>query len=110
MNIMRPIFLLILLTFFGLHEKNVLAQAQRASAEFISSITPMSLSTGEKVKDGIRSVLFHDQKLYVTNIWTGIQIVNVSDLRNPVPLGSFETEHRPHNIYVENDYGYISPR
>jgi len=82
--------------------------SQQVSAEFMSSLEPISLSTGEKVEDGIRGVIYHNGKLYVTNIWAGIQCVNVDDVRNPKEMGKYETDHRPHNIFVGENYCYIS--
>jgi hypothetical protein len=82
--------------------------SQQVSAEFMSSLDPISLSTGEKVEDGVRGVMYHNGKLYVTNIWAGIQCVNVDDIRNPKEIGKYETEHRPHNIFVGDNYCYVS--
>jgi hypothetical protein len=82
--------------------------SQQVSAEFMSSLEPISLSTGEKVEDGVRGVMYHNGKLYVTNVWAGIQCVNVDDIRNPKEIGKYETEHRPHNVYVGETYCYIS--
>ena len=82
--------------------------SQQVSAEFMSSMEPISLSTGEKVEDGIRGVMFHDGKLYVTNVWAGIQCVNVDDIRNPKEIGKFASEHRSHNVYIGEKYCYVS--
>lgn len=81
---------------------------QSVSAEFLSSLEPMSLSTGEKIEDGVRGVFYDQNKLYVTNIWAGIQCVNINDLKNPIEIGKYEAEHRPHNIYVGEKYCYVS--
>jgi hypothetical protein len=81
---------------------------QQVSAEFMSSMDPISLSTGEKVEDGVRGVMYHNGKLFVTNIWAGIQCVNVDDMRNPKEIGKYETEHRPHNVYIGEKYCYVS--
>jgi len=82
--------------------------SQQVSAEFMSSMEPISLSTGEKVEDGIRGVMFHDGKLYVTNVWAGIQCVNVDDIKNPTEIGKFASEHRSHNVYIGEKYCYVS--
>ncbi len=83
-------------------------QAQQASAEYISEIEPMRIVSGEQVQDGIVNVFFNDDKLYITNVWSGLQVVDVSDLQNPVELGTFFTEDRSHNCFVENDRAYLS--
>jgi hypothetical protein len=94
------LFINLLFTFSG--------YSQQVSAEFMSSLEPISLSTGEKVEDGVRGVMYHNGKLYVTNIWAGIQCVNVDDMRNPKEIGKYETDHRPHNIFVGENYCYVS--
>jgi len=82
--------------------------SQQVSAEFMSSMEPISLTTGEKVEDGIRGVMYHDGKLYVTNVWAGIQCVNVDDIQNPKEIGKFASEHRSHNVYIGEKYCYVS--
>ena len=82
--------------------------AQRASAEFIASILPTSLETGQEVKDGIQNVTYHDNILYVINIWAGIQVVDVSDRTKPKEIGKYQNEHRAHNLFIEGTYGYLS--
>jgi hypothetical protein len=82
--------------------------AQKASAEFIASLPPVKFETGEAIKDGVRSVLYHGNYLYVINIWVGIQVVDVSDIRNPKEVSKIQTDHRAHNIFIENNYGFIS--
>jgi len=83
-------------------------RAQRASAEFISSILPTSLETGQEVKDGIQNVTYHQNILYVVNIWAGIQVVDVTDRENPKEIGKYQNEHRAHNLFIEGTYGYLS--
>ncbi len=82
--------------------------AQQASAEFISSIEPAKLKSGEQAVDGIRHVFFNEQKLYITNTWSGLQIVDVSNVNNPREIGDYTTENRSHNCFVENNYAYLS--
>ncbi len=82
--------------------------AQKASAEFISKIKPARLKSGEQTYDGIKNVYYQDQKLYVTNIWAGLQIIDVSDPAHPRELGSYTTENRSHNCTVEDGRAFLS--
>lgn len=82
--------------------------AQRASAEFLSSIKPTSLETGQEVKDGIQNVTYKDDILYAINVWAGIQVVDVSDREKPKEIGKYSNEHRAHNLYIDDRYGYLS--
>ena len=82
--------------------------AQRASAEYISSILPTSLETGQEVKDGITNVTYYNDILYVVNVWAGIQVVDVSNRQKPVEIGKYLNEHRAHNFYIDGKYGYLS--
>ena len=74
--------------------------AQEASAEFISSMIPAKLKSGEQATDGIKNIFYQNQKLYVTNIWTGLQVLDVSDLRKPVEVGRYMMEERTHNCFL----------
>ncbi len=82
--------------------------AQRSSAEKMAEMGPTSLSTGQELRDGIRNVTYRNNLLYVVNVWAGIRIVDVSDVRNPKELSRFETEHRPHNIALDDNLVYVS--
>ena len=82
--------------------------AQRASAEYISSILPTSLETGQEVKDGIQNVTYHDNILYVINVWAGIQVVDISNREAPKEIGKYLNDHRAHNFYIDGNYGYLS--
>ena len=81
--------------------------AQKASAEFISSFPPSKLPSGEQVKDGIQNLFIKDNLLYVSNVWAGMQILDVSDVNKPKELGTFRAD-RNHNIYVEDTRAYLS--
>jgi hypothetical protein len=82
--------------------------AQKASAEYISTINPSSLNTGQQVKDGIQNLLYKDNILYVINVWAGIQVVDVSNVYKPKQIGSYQNEHRAHNLFIDENYGYLS--
>jgi hypothetical protein len=99
-------FILLVIAMVFLDSSKILAQ--RASAEYISSILPTSLETGQEVKDGIQNVTYYDNILYVVNIWAGIQVVDVSTRETPKEIGKYLNDHRAHNFYIDGDYGYLS--
>ncbi len=82
--------------------------AQRASAEFISSIGPPSLNSGENVRDGVHDLIYHNNILYVIDVWAGIQTVDVSDVYNPKEIGRYQNEHRARNLFIQGKYGFLS--
>jgi len=82
--------------------------AQRASAEFISSIGPTLLKSGQDVKDGIQNLTYKNNILYVVNVWSGIQVIDVTSRENPKEIGTYQNEHRAHNLYIDDQYGYLS--
>ena len=82
--------------------------AQRASAEFISSIAPPSLTTGQNVRDGVHEVIFYNGILYVIDVWAGIQVVDVSNINKPVEIGRYQNKHRARNLAISGTYGYLS--
>jgi len=99
-------FILLVIAMVFLDSSKILAQ--RASAEYISSILPTSLEAGQEVKDGIQNVTYHDNILYVINVWAGIQVVDVSNRETPKEIGKYLNEHRAHNFYIDGNYGYLS--
>ena len=82
--------------------------AQTASAEFISSVSPQKLISGEQVNDGIQNVFLQGNRLYVANTWAGLQVLDVSDVKNPKEVGKFELTKRIRNVYVEGKYAFLS--
>jgi len=82
--------------------------AQRASAEFIASIAPTRLETGQEVKDGIQNLIYQNNILYVVNIWAGIQVVDVTNREKPKEIGRYQNDHRAHNLFLDQRYGYLS--
>lgn len=84
------------------------ANAQRASAEFISSIGPPSLLSGENVKDGVHELIYHNNVLFVVDVWAGIQVVDVSDVYNPTEIGRYQNEHRARNLFIQGKYGFLA--
>ena len=86
----------------------VVSLSQQASAEYITDVPPAKLPSGEQSRDGIKSIFFLNQKLYVTNIWSGLQILDVSDIANPKEIGTFTTENRSHNSFVVDNTAYFS--
>ena len=84
------------------------AIGQTASAEFISSVSPQKLVSGEQVKDGIQDVFLQGNRLYVANIWAGLQVLDISDVKNPKEIGKYELTKRIRNVFVEGTYAFLS--
>jgi PKD repeat protein len=82
--------------------------AQRASAEFIASIPPSRLETGQELKDGIQNLIYQNNLLYVVNTWAGIQVVDVTNREKPKEIGRYQNDHRAHNLFLGQRYGYLS--
>ncbi len=82
--------------------------AQHISAEYITSFKPPKLLSGEQIEDGIQNLYFYQNRLYVVDIWSGLQILDVSNIYKPKELGVFFTEHRPHNVVIDSAYAYLS--
>ena len=96
------LFLMIFLIFINT------SYAQKASAELVTKIDPAALESGENVGDGVRQVLWHQNKLFITNLWSGLQIVDVRDYKNPKEIGHFYNDDKAHNTFIEDNYAYIS--
>ncbi len=82
--------------------------SQQASAEYISEAAPAKLQSGEQVQDGIQGVFYADGKLFVTNIWSGLQIIDVSRPDKPNELSTFESLGRVRNVVVQGNYAILA--
>lgn len=82
--------------------------SQQVSAEYISSHTPAKLSSGEQVWDGIQNILINKDRLYVVDVWAGLQILDVSNVYKPKELGAFTTDQRAQNVFVDDHYAYLA--
>ena len=98
-----------LFSIFFLHMQSPV-YAQQASAELIRSHVPAKLASGEMIKEGIQNVFYLNQRLYVVNIWSGLQVLNVSDVKAPKELGAYTTEHRVFNVFVDEHFAYLSQK
>ena len=84
------------------------AFAQEASAEYITSIAPAKMESGEAVKDGVQNLFFKDNTLYVIDVWSGLQVINVVNPQKPKIIATFKTDHRAKNVFVEGQYVYFA--
>ena len=55
--------------------------AQRSVAELISVMPPPKDRV--EYKDGVRQINILNDHLFVTNFWAGLQVVDISDIKNP---------------------------
>lgn len=81
--------------------------SQEASAELIATVKPAKLKSGEQGRDGIKNLFFQNQLLYVTNIWSGLQVLDVSDVNHPREIGNYITENRSRNCFVDGTKAYL---
>jgi hypothetical protein len=102
----KSIILIVIVLIYLLHLTTL--YAQKASAEFISTIIPSNLNTGQQVKDGVQNLTYKDNILYVVNVWAGIQVIDVSNVYKPREIGRYQNEHRAHNLFIDENYGYLS--
>ncbi len=82
--------------------------AQEASAEYITSVPPAKMESDEAVKDGVQNLFFKDNILYVIDVWSGLQIIDVVNPQEPKVIATFKTDHRAKNVFVEDQYAYFS--
>jgi len=81
--------------------------SQKATAEFMTSISPPSINH-IPVKDGERYVTYRNNWLFIVNFWTGIQILDVSDIHNPRKLGFIQTKDMVHHIAFHNNQLFVA--
>lgn len=81
--------------------------SQKATAEFITSISPPSINH-IPVKDGERYVTYRNNRIFIVNQWAGIQILDISDIHNPRELGFIRTKEMVHHIAFHNDQLFVA--
>lgn len=80
--------------------------AQRSAAELISTVPP---PVGKiKFNDGCRQVSVLDNYLLITNFWAGLQVVDISDIRNPVQVAYLPTEDQAYSTFVDSNYAFLA--
>ena len=80
--------------------------AQKSAAELISSVTP---PVGViRYNDGVRQVEVHNDHLFVTNFWAGLQVVDISDVRQPKQIAYLPSENQAYSTFIEKDRAYLA--
>ncbi len=80
--------------------------AQNSTAELISTIQPPQ--TRVHYTDGARSATISGDYLFITNFWAGLQIVDISDIKNPRQIVYFSTNDEAFNTTVDESYAYLA--
>ena len=101
-------FSLIVFTAFLLCISPQFVFAQKASAEYIATISPPAFADTISVKDGERYVTFHGGYLYTVNYWSGVQIVDVSDVHHPRKLAFINTRDNTYQVTFHDNTIYIA--
>ncbi|GAB4369839.1 MAG: hypothetical protein Kow0042_11750 [Calditrichia bacterium] len=86
--------------------KNI--SAQKAAAEFITSISPPSLSDTIFILDGERYVTYKDNYLFIVNFWSGVQILDISNIQSPQKISFIRTRDMVHHVTIHENYLFIS--
>ncbi len=82
--------------------------SQKATAEYISTISPPNFADTISVKDGERFVTYHKGYLYTVNYWTGVQIVDVKDVHHPQKIAFIRTKDNAHQVAFDDSHIYIA--
>ncbi len=99
------IFIIIMFSAFGLG----LAQ-ENVSAEFISAYKPPKSMLGVQARDGIKQVQIKNNTLFVVDEYTGLQILDVSNVHKPKEIASVPTTHLTQNIFLAGHLAFLSGR
>ncbi len=82
--------------------------AQKVSAEYINAVPSPKLEGAQPLQEGVQDLYYSDGKLFVINVWAGLQIIDVENPREPKVLGTYPTEHFAHNVFVQDSYAFTS--
>jgi len=80
--------------------------AQRSAAELISTVPPPEGNI--KYRDGVRQITLLNNYLLVTNFWAGLQVVDISDVRNPRQIAFLPTYDQAYGTTVDSIYAYLA--
>ncbi len=83
---------------------------ENVSAEFISAYKPPMSMLGVQAKDGIKQVQIDGNTLYVVDEYTGLQILDVSDVHKPKEIATVPVSHLTQNIYLSGNLAFLSGR
>ncbi len=79
------------------------ASAQRATAEFITSLPTPTIEENIQVKDGERYVWYRDNYLFALNFWTGIEIWDVTNVETPKKVSFLKTSDMVYHIALDEN-------
>jgi hypothetical protein len=80
--------------------------SQRSAAELISVMPPPQGDI--KYRDGVRQITIRDHYLFATNFWAGLQVVDISDIRNPIQTAFLPCDDEAYFTHIEGDYAYLA--
>ncbi len=80
--------------------------SQKSTAELISTIQPPQSRV--EFTDGARSVTISGDYLFITNFWAGLQVVDISDIKNPQQIAYLPTHDQAYNTAVDESYAYLA--
>ncbi len=100
-------FLAMIFVFAFLNSVNA---QEKASAEFISAHKPPVSMFGVQAKDGIKQVQIHGNTLFVVDEYTGLQILDVSDVHHPKEIATVGATHLSQNVALEGNLAFLSGR
>lgn len=98
------VFLFILAVALGISSGR--GYAQRSAAELISTVPPPQGDI--KYRDGVRQITLLDNYLLVTNFWAGLQVVDISDVRNPRQVAFLPTYDQAYGTTTDSIYAYLA--
>jgi hypothetical protein len=101
----RPSSLLSLILFILIFSSHT--YPQKVSAELLSSIKPMKLTENEPLLDGVQHIYLKENTLFVSNLWGGLQILDISNVLAPREIGVFKAE-LTHNAFPLDEKVFLS--
>lgn len=80
--------------------------AQRSVAELISVMPPPKDRV--EYKDGVRQINILNDHLFVTNFWAGLQVVDISDIKNPRQTAFLPSDDEAYYTHIDGKYAYMA--
>ncbi len=80
--------------------------AQKSVAEFVSSISPPRGKI--QFTDGVRQITKSGNYLLITDIWAGLQVVDIQDMKNPRQVAFVRTDDEAYNTTLSDNYAFLA--
>jgi len=83
-------------------------RGQKSATELIAKIPPPKIQNQVDLIDGIRQLTLYQSTLYVGNVWGGLQIVDISNIKAPANIAYLTFPDEVKGSTINGEYLYLA--